>query len=488
LVLAFAPFRWRFLGVLAPAALLMLWLDSSPGGAFRRGYLFGLGFFGFGVSWVFNSIHVFGQAPASLAGLITVSFVLFLALYPALTGYLANRFFNAPAIVSLVLVYPAMWALLEWGRGWLLTGFPWLTLGQAQLDTPLAGIIPLLGATGASWLAMLSAGLLVAVVVGDRHVRWLGAAAFVSLWLTTGIMGRVSWTSPAGAPLTASLIQGNIAQDEKMNPQRLRPTLKLYRDLSRDHWASDLIIWPESAVPTFYDQIAESFLKPLAQEAQRHQAQLIVGVFVYDPRTGKAYNSVTRLGTSPGFYFKRHLVPFGEYVPLRSLLKWMEDMLVIPMSDLSPGHGEPLLQLPGLGDLAVGMSVCYEDAYGAEINDALPAAALLVNVSNDAWFGDSLAPHQHLEIARLRALETGRYLLRATNTGISAVINSEGEVISRSPQFRIDVLTTKVEPRQGMTPFSWWENWAVVMLLTIALLAALVSRHYTQENARTMTS
>jgi apolipoprotein N-acyltransferase len=483
LVLAFAPYQWRILSVLMPAVLLLLWLESTPAGAFWRGYLFGLAFFGFGVSWAFNSIHVFGDAPVVLAAAITASLVMFVALYPAFTGYLVNRYLKGSSAIMLVLAYPAMWALLEWVRGWLLTGFPWLTLGQAQLDWPLAGVIPVLGTIGASWACMINAGLLALVLVGCMRERGLAVIGLALLWLVAGLLGAVSWTVPVGRPLTASLMQGNIAQDEKLSAAQRQPTIILYRKLTREHWDSDLIIWPETAVPTWYDRVAELFIQPLAKEARRHGAELLYGVFVYDPRTGDGYNSVARLGRNPAFYFKRHLVPFGEYMPLRGLLKWLEGMIVIPMSDLSSGHGRPLLWLATLDNLAVGVSICYEDAYGAEVNDALPQARLLVNVSNDAWFGDSLAPHQHLEIARLRALETGRYLLRATNTGISAVIDAKGEVVARSPQFKTDVLTAKVQPRQSVTPFSRWGNWAVVTLLALSLLAALVWTRKTKENA-----
>jgi apolipoprotein N-acyltransferase len=474
LVLAFAPFEWRVLAVLAPAMLLLTWLDSTPGRAFRRGYLFGLAFFGFGVSWVFNSIHVFGEAPAVLAAAITAALVLFIALYPALTGYLVNRYLAGSPGLTLILAYPAMWTLLEWVRGWLLTGFPWLTLGQAQLDWPLAGVVPVLGATGATWACMLSSGLLVYFILAVGGRRWMTLAGVLLLWATAGPLSMIDWTMPSRPPLTASLIQGNIPQDEKMSDERLQPTLDRYRRLSRQHWDSDLIVWPESAVPTWYDHVANSFLQPLAQEAHRHGAALLTGVFAYDLASGKAYNAVVRPGHDPDFYFKRHLVPFGEYLPLRGLLMWMKDMLVIPMSDLSSGDGKPLLRLPELGNLAVGISVCYEDAYGAELNDALPEAELLVNVSNDAWFGDSLAPHQHLEIARLRALETGRYLLRATNTGISAIIDVRGKVTARAPQFKTQVLTGAAQPRKGLTPFSRWENWVVVALVLTALGAAFV--------------
>jgi len=485
LVLAFAPFAWRPLAVLSPALLLWLWLHSSPSRALWRGYLFGLGFFGCGVSWVFNSIHVFGEAPAALAALITASLVLFISLYPALTGYLVNRYIKAPPAISLLLAYPAIWTLGEWTRGWLFTGFPWLTIGQAQLDWPLASVIPLLGAIGAGWACMLTAGALVYLFIARGLRRWLAVAGIACLWAMAAWLGTVSWTEPFGQPLSVSLMQGNVAQDDKMSADSRQPTLKLYRRLTRAHWDSDLIVWPETAVPTWYDQVADTFIEPLTRQARRHGAELITGVFVFDPRAGKAYNAVSRLGQPSEFYFKRHLVPFGEYMPLRGLMKWMEGMLVIPMSDLSSGDGRPLLRLPLLDNLAVGVSICYEAAYGAEVNDALPEAGLLINVSNDAWFGDSLAPHQHLEIARLRAAETGRALLRATNTGISAVIDARGEITARSPQFLTDVLTGTAQPRRGMTPFSRWENWPAVTLSLLSVLAALVLIRARPDNART---
>ncbi|MBA3732171.1 MAG: apolipoprotein N-acyltransferase [Gammaproteobacteria bacterium] len=485
LVLAFAPFAWRPLAVLSPALLLWLWLHSSPSRALWRGYLFGLGFFGCGVSWVFNSIHVFGEAPAALAALITASLVLFISLYPALTGYLVNRYIKAPPAISLLLAYPAIWTLGEWTRGWLFTGFPWLTIGQAQLDWPLAGVVPLLGATGAGWICMLTAGALVYVFIARGCRRWLAVAGIACLWVMAAWFGTLSWTAPQGEALTLTLVQGNIAQDDKMSADSRQPTLKLYRRLTRAHWDSDLIVWPETAVPTWYDQVADSFIEPLAREARRHDAALVTGVFVFDPRTGNAYNAVARLGEPPEFYFKRHLVPFGEYMPLRGWLQWMEGMLVIPMSDLSSGDGRPLLRLPHLDNLAVGISICYEAAYGTEVNDALPQAALLINVSNDAWFGDSLAPHQHLEIARLRAVETGRALLRATNTGISAIIDAQGEITARSPQFETRVLSGAAQPRSGMTPFSRWENWPVITLSLLSVLATLVLLRTRQDNART---
>jgi apolipoprotein N-acyltransferase len=466
-VLAFAPFEWRILAVLSPAVLILVWLDASPPRAFWRGYLYGLAGFGVGVSWVYNSIHEFGHAPAAMAAAITLAFVLFLALYPGLVGWACGRYIRSSQWLRIGLGVPVLWTLFEWLRSWVLTGFPWLLLGQAQMDGPLGGIIPLFGVLGASALTILISAMLVLVGVSKgRGRRWLAASVVLGVVLGAILLARVSWTAPAGGPLRVSLIQGNVSQDEKWRPERLAPTQALYADLTREHWDSRLIIWPETAIPMFYSDIDGSYFAPLAEEARRHGTDIITGIFSEDPARHRVYNSLVRLGEPPEFYHKRHLVPFGEFLPLRGLLMWMSAMIVIPMSDLDAGEGRPLLVA---GDLVLGTSICYEDAYGNEVIDALPQANLLVNVSNDAWFGNSLAPAQHLEIARLRALETGRVLLRATNTGISAIIGPDGRIIARSPQFEVHVLSAQVRPRQGLTPFARWGNWGVVTVLVLAL-------------------
>ncbi len=464
LVVSFAPFGWGLLSYLVPALLLYIWLESSSRRAFWRGYLFGLGYFSFGVSWVYNSIYEYGQAPAALAVLITLVFILFLSLYPALTGSLANRFCMLGKGVRLVLIYPAAWTLLEWFRSWVLTGFPWLLMGQAQVDTPLAGIIPILGVLGGSWLSLMMAGLLVLGVISTGRDRWLAFLSMVTVLVVVMLLGQIHWSTPSGKTLTVSMIQANIPQDTKWQRDQFQPTLALFRNVTRAHMKdSDLIIWPETAIPTYFQHINSTYLKPMADEAAQYGAELLIGTFVYDEKTNRTYNSLVKPGAEVGLYHKRHLVPFGEYLPLRGLLMWMKDLIVIPMSDLSAGQSDkPLVQFKGY---TAGVSICYEDAYGNEVIDALPEANLLINVSNDAWFGDSLAPHQHLEIARLRALESGRYLLRSTNTGISAVINPTGAVIAQSPQFEIDVLMSEVVLYHGVTPYSLWGNWPVVTLL-----------------------
>ncbi|MFP4079746.1 MAG: apolipoprotein N-acyltransferase [Ectothiorhodospira sp.] len=469
-VLAFAPFGWRPLAILGPALLFLLWAGAPPKQAGLRGYAFGAGFFGAGVYWVYYSLHLFGSAIAPLAALITAGFVLFLALFPALLGWLAARLRpGLPRPLWLMGLVPALWVLLEWIRGWFLTGFPWLRLGTAQLDTPLAGYLPLLGELGGSAVAAILAGALAWVLVDGR--RGVTALAVILLLGLGGFgLGQMDWTRPTGPALTASLLQGNVSQEDKIDPAKLPLSMDLYRRLSLEAAGSDLIVWPETAVPAFYDQLQAPLLDPLARDLAEQGSDLVIGVFTHDPQTGEMYNSIARVGgADPAFYHKRRRVPFGEYLPLRGLLAWLDAYIQLPMADLSRGHGGWTLQAAGI---TLGPSICYEDAFGAQMIRALPGARLLVNVTNDAWFGDSIAPHQHLEIARVRSAETGRPMLRATNTGVSAVIGHRGEVLARSPQFTTHVLTTQVQPREGATPYAIWGDGPVVG--TAALAAVLL--------------
>ncbi|MEA3410337.1 MAG: apolipoprotein N-acyltransferase [Pseudomonadota bacterium] len=470
MVLGYAPFGWWPVVIVSPAVLMALWVGATPGMAFRRGFVFGLAWFTLGIYWVYNSIHEFGGAPAPLAAGITLLFILYLSLFPAFVGWLSNRWFSLSGAVTAALVYPVVWSLLEWVRTWLLTGFPWLLPGEAHADTPLGGIVPVLGVLGATWASLASSGILAAIAVSRGSERRMAAVALVVIWSLGAVIGVLDWTRPAGEPFVASLVQGNVSQGVKWDPDALEPTKLLYRDLTEDHWDSDLVLWPEAAVPVFYSDLAWSYFLPLAERARETDTTLVTGIFAFDNDTDRVYNSLARVDTPPDFYHKRHLVPFGEYLPLRGLLMWMDGLLFLPMSDISSGMGRPLLSV---GDLNAGATICYEDAFGNEVIDALPEADFLINVSNDAWFGDSLAPHQHLMIARLRALETGRYLLRATNTGISAVMDQKGRIVARSPQFETDVLTTSVIPFRGMTPYAIWGNLGVVTALLVCLLIIL---------------
>jgi len=478
LPLAFSPFDWSYLAILAILLLFNSWLYATPARAFVRGYFFGLGQFGVGVSWVYVSMHTYGGADAFEATALTAFFILFLALYPAVAGYLGVRIgASASRGVKLLLLFPSSWVLLEWFRGWFLTGFPWLQVGYSQVATLLGGVAPIAGVHGVSLAVTWLAGLaLCSLPARARHRRGsiLAVLAMVAFLVVCAGLGRVEWTHAAGKPFKATLVQGNIPQNVKWQPEFQRSTLDLYTELTRQHWSSRLIIWPETAVPAFHHQVKDTYLADLQEEAARSDTDLLIGIPVVELPSERYYNAIVALGSQPGTYFKRHLVPFGEFLPLRPILGFVLDLLQIPLADFSRGSEQQQALVAAGYPLAA--SICYEDIFGQEALASLPTAAYLVNVTNDAWFGDSIAPHQHLQMARMRALETGRYMLRATNTGVTAAISPRGAIVSQAPMFQRSVVTAEIEPMQGATPYIRYGDWPVIIVLFGTWLAAFPYR------------
>ncbi len=468
-VLGFAPTALAPLPVLSAAGLLWLWQGAAaPRRAAALGFAFGMGLFLTGVSWVYISLHDYGDMPAALAAVATLLFCAFLALYPALVGYLQARLGGPLAARQLVLI-PALWTLSEWLRGWIFTGFPWLSLGYSQAESPLRGYAPLAGVFGLSWLVLLCAALLLALM---RPTRRGAAVAALALVLGLGYgLDRIEWTQPQGAPITVSLLQGNIAQDLKWDAGRFASTVQLYQRMI-ERSAARLTILPETAIPRFLDLLDPALVSALAASARRHGGDLIVGVPLRDG-AGRYYNSAISLGASPSQrYDKIHLVPFGEFIPPG--FGWVLSILKIPLADFSRGS---TAQAPlALAGQKIAVDICYEDAFGEEIIRPLPQATLLVNVSNVAWFGDSLAPHQHLQISQLRALETGRDMLRATNTGMTAIIDHHGHVVAALPAFTQGTLSGSAQGRSGATPYVRWGN-APLLLLATLLCCVYALRH-----------
>ena len=462
---AFAPFNVWPLAILGPLLLFRLWLHR-PGAGFRIGLLYGLGMMGSGISWLYVSIDQFGGIGWFLPILITLVFVLIIALFYGLLGWLGERF-RVSEPVKLLGIFPALWVLVEWLRGWFLTGFPWLELGYSQIDTWLAGYAPLLGGLGVSYAVALSAGLLLMLLDRGRK-RWIALAGLMLLWLAGWGLLQVQWTQRSADPIRVALIQGNIPQAQKWELEQLVPSLTLYARRTQENFGADVIVWPETAVSAFQHQVDEAFLQPLEKELRKHGSELVFGVVRLDDDGRRYYNSMVAMGSGRDHYSKRHLVPFTEYLPLKALLQDLVDFLTIPMSDFTAG--DKLKPLMRVGEYQVGMSICYEDAFGSEMIQALPEAAFLINASNDAWFGHSLAPHQHLQIARMRALETGRYLLRSTNTGISAIVDPKGGLIGRSPLLQEAVLKGRIIPMSGTTPYARFGNLPLLGLLLLSLL------------------
>ena len=471
LPLAFAPFGLYPVAFASLAALFLAWRGCrTPRRAFLRGWLFGIGAFGAGLSWVYESFG-FANVPAPLAFGLTVGLVGCLALYPAVLGWIVVRVAPGGDAPRLLAVYPAAWTLWEWLRGWAFTGLPWLQAGYSQIDGPAAGWLPVVGVHGVGALVAVAAGALAWVLArrDRRALAVLGAVA--ALWGSGAALGRVDWVRPAGVPVTVAIVQGNVAQDRKWRPEMRTPTLERYAALTRGHFDADLVVWPESATPGFLDTL-EEFTRGIRAEAVERGSAVLTGVPVRDAPGGPYLNAVVMLGPDPGVYYKRRLVPFGEYLPFGPVLRPGLEALGIRMADFSPGPPE---QAPiRLGPYPLGVSICYEIAFGAAVRLDLPEAALLVTVSNDAWFGDSIGPHQHLEIARVRAAETGRWLVRATNTGLSAVVSPRGEVRARLPQFEIAAGTFEVVPMRGETPYVRIGDAPIVAVLALWFAAGAV--------------
>lgn len=476
---AFAPFAVFWLAWLSWGALFLLVSRApSPRAAAWRGFAFGLAQFLGGVSWVYVSLHDVGGMPLPVAALATLALCAYMALYPMAAAWSARRLdFSGKASWRSACLFAASWVLAEWARGWVLTGFPWLALGYSQSPpSPLAGLAPLLGVYGVSLASALLGAWGALAVVGRQRLP--GLLVLLLLGLGAGL-GLVQWTVPVGEPLRVALLQGNIPQDLKWQPERFLDSLTTYVGLARDNPA-DLTVLPETAVPALYDQLPPEFIADLKALAARRGGDLLLGVPVADESSGERryYNSAIGFGASPQqSYSKAHLVPFGEFVPPG--FRWFLDLMHMPMSDFSSGDSnQPTLALAGQ---QIAPNICYEDVFGGEIIHALPRATLLVNLSNTAWFGRSLAQPQHLQIAQLRALETGRPMLRATNTGMTAVVAPDGRVQAVLPPFTRGALVAEVRGYQGLTPFARTGNTVALFLATLLLAAgALARRRETQ--------
>lgn len=467
--LGFAPFDAWFAVWPAPtfslAGLFLLWRRCTrPRTAAALGLAWGAGCFLSGTSWVYVSLSQFGGMAAPLAVIATVLFCLTLALFPALAGALFARWGARTSTARAALLFAGLWTLTEWLRGTLFTGFPWLAVGYAQSPpSPLAGWGTVLGVYGVGFIVALGGGLLglLCVTGWKKPVIWMT----LFLLLAAGALLRLMpWTQPIGAPLKVALLQGNVPQDLKWDPNRLTLSVDAYLQLVRSHPA-DLVVLPETALPLLLDAVPRDVLQALTEHGPA-----LLGIAIATRDGGYANGAVLLAPTfQVSAYAKRHLVPFGEYAPPG--FGWFFRFARIPMSDFSagPAQQEPLV----LGEQRIAANICYEDIFGEELLPALPSATLLVNLSNTAWFGDSLAQPQHLQIARMRAIETGRTILRATNTGMTAMIAPDGSVAAALPPFSTAALMVSAQGYRGLTPYARWGNALALLLAVLACLPAL---------------
>lgn len=462
-VLCFAPLELFWLAPAVWAAFFaLLRRAESPRQGLLTGLAFGLGFFLCGVSWVYVSLSVFGGMPWWLAGPAAFLFCTVMALFPMAAGWVFKRWQPA-GFWQQAALFAGLLAAGDWIRSWLFTGFPWLAIGYSQTPpSPLAGFAPLLGVFGLSALLALSGALLLRWRIGLPMLAVLASAGFA--------LRQIEWTTPQGEPVSVALIQGNIPQEMKFRPEAFVRTLNLYRELIEANPAQ-LTLLPETAFPVFLDQLPEAYIDALKALAGRQNGDVIFGMLTGD---GNAYyNSAVSLGASPlQAYSKSHLVPYGEFIPPG--FAWFMAYANIPASSFSRG---PEKQAPlAVAGQQVAANICYEDVFGSEIIRALPEAGILANLSNTAWFGDSLAQPQHLQIARMRALETGRPMLRATNTGMTAIVTPDGTVQAALPPFTTGVLNGSIRAHGGITPYGRLGDWPAIALIALLLLAGLLRR------------
>lgn len=467
-VLGFSPFYLYPISIFSLIGLMYCWQQCETAKqAALTGFMYGLGLFGVGIYWIYISLHIYGGMPGIMAALSTFLLAAFLSLFPAATGALSKRISTHRKHAFLIAV-PIFWALSDWIRSWIFTGFPWLTMGYSQLPHgPLAGYVPIVGIYGVSTITVLIASLTYALLNKNMvNFRRLSLIALVGIIIGGALLKTIEWSAPSGKPLNVSLLQGNIDQTIKWAPEIAEHTLNQYLHMVEQSKAR-LIILPETAMPVLSSNIPEEMIARLKQHAINNQGDILVGMV--ERENGEYFNSVLSYGSSEtAVYRKSHLVPFGEFIPLKTIFGWIyRDWLNMPLSDLSRGsiHQQPM-QVAGE---KVAVNICYEDVFGEEIIRQLPEATVLVNVSNDAWYGDSYAADQHMQFSQARALETGRMMLRATNTGATAIIDRKGYVISHAPHFEQTTLNGVVQGYTGTTPYVRWGNWPFIVFSLITL-------------------
>ncbi|MEX1033206.1 MAG: apolipoprotein N-acyltransferase [Cellvibrionaceae bacterium] len=469
--LSLAPFDFWPLAFISLGTFSLVLFQADAKQAFWRSWVFGLGMYGVGASWVFVSIYQFGNVAPAFALLLTVLFVVVLSTVFALPFIVLGRWLSRSPLGMLVAL-PALWVIGEWIRTWLFTGFPWLYLGYGHLQSWLAGWAPVVGVMGVSFIVAVTGGALAFLWLGREHKTWAVVPLVVCalLWGTGAGLQSVQWTQTYRQPVDVGIAQGNIPQDKKWDPAFLQPTLERYFSMTDQLWDNDWVIWPEAAMPLVYHQ-ALPIIDELKRQALRNDAALITGV-LYDSRndSNTYYNSIVGIGLGAGIYHKQRLVPFGDYVPLRDWFGPVLSIFNLPMSVLKPGPSNQ--QGLQVGEALIAPSICYEIAYPDVVAAGAADAHILITISNDAWFGASIGPLQHMQIAQMRALETGRYLIRATNNGVSALVNDKGEITGRTDRFVQQTLKGTVELRSGMTPFMRWGSEPIVFLCMLLVGAA----------------
>lgn len=485
ITLSLEPFNFWLASFFAPLVLWRLLVNAPIKQAIFLGWLFGLGLFGSGASWVFVSIYYHSATPFVLALLLTFLFIAFLACFYALFAWVFSKYL---AQASALLAFPAWWLLIELLRSWLFTGFPWLLLASGHLTSPLTGWLPLVGVYATGYLivfASLAAYLLFQEFIKAKQKQLpffteainkstLGLVISLLVIFSVGLGFKYyEWTQPTGEKLSLGLVQPNTAQADKWNPNKRFEILRNHLELTQNLADVDLIIWPETSIPLRAEE-AQSFFNLVLQEASPNTG-LISGLITY-ASSGDYYNSLVTTGAANGNYDKVKLVPFGEYVPLEGLVRGITDFFDLPMSGFSKGQNHPTSL--SFNHTQIAPLICYEVAYPDFSARQAKTANWLLTVSNDAWFGESLGPLQHLQLARLRALESGKPLVRVTNTGISGLVNNLGQLEVVLPRFTATSAQVELTPYTGQTPYSQITSlpWLLISLFLLFLARIQVTR------------
>jgi len=469
--LGFAPFDYWPLTILSISLALYLISEKVENNTFLLGLFYGIGQWGFGISWVYVSIHYHGNQGIFSSFFITSAFILFLSLYTGLTFYLVNKFKTSNKNLDYLIIFPVVWVTVEVIRSYLFTGFPWLIVGGSLAGTSVGGWIPILGIYGASILCVMISSCLVLFFKIKKKKHWSPALIIVIILLSSFTLSKTNWTKEIST-IQASVYQPNLTLKEKWSSEGVRKTMSMINSSISDAQEGEFIIFPETAI-IFDKENLSSWFSDIEKEAQLRNISLISGIIAKDlknPSLIERYNRIEGFGAIKGHYDKIHLVPFGEYIPLRDYLDKFLDILGINLINTLPGKSYSLIKT---NNIEVSASICYEVAFNDLVRKTAKKGNLLVTISNDTWFGSSIGPEQHLEIAQSRALEHQKSLIRATNSGISAIIDKKGNIVSRQGFFEDKQIKEKVFIYEGKTPFSVVGNWFIygyIMLIYMYLL------------------
>jgi apolipoprotein N-acyltransferase len=474
-LLAFAPYRMYWIMPVALAVLAVM-IERDPKRAFWLGYAWAASAYLCNFNWIYICLHEVAGMPMLPAGMLTLLLPATLALFPAMAAWLTIRVGSLTSTNSCIrwlLLFPAAWTLTEWMRGWVLTGFPWGQIGYSQItESPLAGYAPVGGILLVTLLLALSAGALCLALHAGKWLRLSLLVGLIAFWISGMQLKQVSWTTPVGKPIAVALAQGNVPQSIKWDPVSFEMTLSLYaQQIATTH--ADLMILPETAIPVFLNDLPPAYIDMLTALARRNHMALALGIPRRTNDQQGYLNAVVAL-SDPGmpYYAKDHLVPFGEFIPFPMLTGWIYQIMNMPLSGFSRGGaGQAPLALAGQ---LISFNICYEDSFGEELLSGAARSTMLANVSNLAWFGKSQAASQQLQLAQTRALETGRYMLRSTNTGMTAIIRPDGEVDAIAAPFTRQVLMGFAQGRTGMTPYMRHGNLPVLLLCLLMLCAPLL--------------